>query len=169
MKDIKLSTVLPKHHVRAGQPTHFVEKIWTAVAKNKEANKEATIKSALKRANHFQRSFIKSYASKDWTPKRTTIRAGHRWKKGDLFIPKIWTGKPYRSRPIAICDPLEILETEQFVIDMDGCYWLGDDMLSLGKLKTIALEDGFDDVDDFELWFNMKKGKNFEGQRIRFA
>lgn len=169
MRDVKFSTYFPKYHPRAGQPTHFVEKIWQAVAKNKEANKEATIKSALKRANDFQRSFIKSYASKDWTPKRTTIRAGHRWKKGDLFIPKIWTGKPYRSKPIAICDPLEILDVDTFSTRAYGEYRLNDMPLLLSELKVIATDDGFDEVDDFELWFNWKKGQTFEGQRIRFA
>src|SRR5690625_178209 len=28
--------------------------------------------------------------------KHHTIRAGHRWKVGDKFSPRVWSGKPYR-------------------------------------------------------------------------
>lgn len=162
MKDIKFAVTFPKYHPRAGEPTHFVEKIWEAVPGN----------NILYDAINYEvlRPYAESFQSKKmWTPKRTTIRAGHRWKKGDFFVPKIWTGIPYRSKPIAICEPLEVLDEEDFTIDMDGIYWLNDDMLTLKELEAIALVDGFDEVDDFELWFNVKKGQTFDGQRISFA
>jgi len=162
MKDIKFSVTFPKYHPRAGEPTHFVEKIWEAVPGD----------NILYDAINYEvlRPYAESFQSKKmWTPKRTTIRAGHRWKKGDFFVPKIWTGIPYRSKPIAICEPLKVLDVEDFTISMNGIYWLNDDILTLKELEHIALVDGFDEVDDFELWFNVKKGQTFDGQRIRFA
>lgn len=159
--DIKFSTVYPSYHPRKGEPTHFVEKIWTAL----DFKFETIAVESFPVICEAHRNFY----LKDWAPKRTTIRSGHRWKKGDLFIPKIWTGKPYRSKPIAICDPLEILDVDTFSIRADGEYRLNDMPLLLSELKVIARDDGFDEVDDFELWFNWKKGQNFEGQRIRFA
>lgn len=162
MRDIKFATVFPSRHPRAGEPTHFVEKIWEAVPGD----------NILYDAINYEvlRPYAESFQSKKmWTPKRTTIRAGHRWKKGDMFMPKIWTGIPYRSKPIAICEPLEVLDVEDFTIGMDGIYWLNDDILTLKELEDIALVDGFDEVNDFELWFNVKKGQTFDGQRIRFA
>ena len=163
MKDIKFSTVFPSYHPRKGEPTHFVEKIWTAIDESqRRVFTEAYFNDELD-------ALSESYFSKDWAPKRTTIRAGHRWKKGDFFVPKIWTGIPYRSKPIAICEPLKVLDVEDFTISMNGIYWLNDDILTLKELEHIALVDGFDEVDDFELWFNVKKGQTFDGQRIRFA
>src|SRR5690554_6254811 len=108
MRDIKFASVFPKYHPRAGEPTHFVEKIWEAVPGD----------NILYDAINYEvlRPYAESFQSKKmWTPKRTTIRAGHRWKKGDFFVPKIWTGIPYRSKPI---------DVEDFTIGMDGIYWL---------------------------------------------
>src|SRR5690606_15216786 len=120
MKDIKFSLYFPKYHPKAGQSTHLVEKIWAAILSTR------TLK-LLEHQHEILDQLTDSYWLKDWTPKRTTIRAGHRWKKGDMFMPKIWTGLPYRSKTIAICEPLEILEVENFslhdgVFYMDGQY-----------------------------------------------
>ena len=116
MKDIKFSTVFPKHHVREGQPTHFVEKIWTALMEQPEIKVSLFDVVDCAKLSEAHRNFH----ANDYKPKRTTIRAGHRWKKGDFFVPKIWTGRPYWSTPIAICDPLEILDVDTFSTRADG-------------------------------------------------
>lgn len=164
MRDIKFSTHFPKYHPRAGESTHFVEKIWTAfLDTGKMISLFAVVDYEKLREVH------KNFHKKDWTPKRTTIRAGHRWKKGDFFVPKIWTGRPRWSKPIAICEPLEVLETEGLEIALSGSWWLNEEGITMEEFKEIASQDGFDNVDDFELWFNIKKGQTFDGQRIRFA
>ena len=159
MKDIKFSVTFPKYHPRAGEPTHFVEKIWEAVPGD----------NILYDAINYEvlRPYAESFQSKKmWTPKRTTIRAGHRWKKGDMFIPKIWTGLPYRSKPIAICEPLEVLEVEAFYASADEMY-LNNNLINDEEMSFIYQDDGFDELEDFMNWFN--PGQTFDGQRIRFA
>lgn len=40
--------------------------------------------------------------------KEHTIRKGKRWKVGDKFSPRIWSGKPYKSKQIILAPDTEI-------------------------------------------------------------
>jgi len=79
---ITFSTVFPKGHIRSGEKTYFVEKIQSSM-------------------NLFG-------LENQFFPKRHTIRASRSFKVGDKFSPRYWSGKPYHSPQISICDDLEV-------------------------------------------------------------
>lgn len=97
--------------------------------------------------------------------KKHTIRSGQRFKAGDKFSPRVWSGRPYRSKQFTICDDLTIEEV--YTIRMTNGHWhihLDEYLpayLSDKKLSIIASNDGLELI-DFQFWF---KGSNdFVGQ-----
>lgn len=163
MRVITFSTKFPTTHPRKGQPTFFVEKIWQGMMAlplmvSEICNHDPLLEEHLK--NHFTKSF---------DPKYHTIRAGKRWKEGDWFSPRIWSGKPYHSKQIPISIPLEIKRVWDFE-------WHGMTQLINGvPINSLLLEDiSFNDglsVQDFKDWFNIHpKGKEgFVGQILSWA
>ena len=154
MKDIvrTFSRVFPAYHPRAGEPTYFVEKIWKSI-------KEDSVK-------HLDVPDISLHTFFHCEPKHHTIRAGHHFKPGDFLVPRVWSGKPYASKQIQFAPPIEIVKTWDFDIEpLAGDYLLNGHPIKLDQLKVIALNDGLE-VDDFECWFKLKKGKGFIGQII---
>ena len=86
-KVITFSRTFPAYHPKVGQPTYFVEKFYNSLfsrnnlmdyPKGLEINE-----SILEMKNH-------------------TIRAGERWKKGEYFSPRVWSGKPYNTPQIIL-------------------------------------------------------------------
>lgn len=93
MKVLTCSRFFPKGHPKAGQPTHFVEKIEACLAD--------TIPGW---------EMSKTFALHDWEPyynctmpKGHTIRAGNRFKVGDMASLRVWSDKPYRSKQVEFC------------------------------------------------------------------
>jgi hypothetical protein len=76
MKVIIVSKVFPKKHPSAGYPTYFVQKILNSLLPKK----------------------YKPITEIGNPPKHHTIRAGHRWKVGEMASIRVWTGLPYRSK-----------------------------------------------------------------------
>lgn len=105
------SRVFPSYHPRAGELTYFIDKILLSMSGNGETLFD----------DGSETSFIKL------SPKHHTIRAGHRWKVGDKFSPRIWSGKPYRSKQITIAANIEVKQTWDFERDEDGCLWIVSD------------------------------------------
>jgi len=93
-----------------------------------------------------------------------TIRAGNRWKVGDLFSPRCWSGMPYRSKQIPILDDLndtlEVRKVYKFTANK-GKFYLNDYILSTPELQILASRDGLTLI-DFMSWM----GDTFEGQVI---
>jgi len=113
-------------------------------------------------------------------PKHHTIRAGNRFKVGDKFSPRVWSGKPYQSKQIIIAPDIEVKKVWDFKIQFDADYlcisidnWPfyeeNSTMVTQPEaLETLALNDGLT-VEDMKAWFGIhpkKKGKNFNGQII---
>jgi hypothetical protein len=154
--------VFPSYHPRAGQPTYFIEKIYASLAD--------TIKG-FKIPNN-------ANAYWDWheyyttTPKHHTIRAGHRWKVGDKFSPRVWSGKPYQSKQIVIAPDIEVKKTWPIRIDLadqyESVYLLDEngDSISVDE-KQLALNDGLTEQDFYD-WFDTLKNRReiFKGQVI---
>lgn len=166
-KVITFSTRFPSYHTRAGQPTHFVEQIWNGltemnlpVPKNKDLPSEF-LWSILPLSN---------YGCK-WH----TIRLGHRWKVGDKFSPRIWSGKPRHSKQIIIAPDIEIKKVWDFKIEIDKdyiCVFIDSYpfyeenarmVTQVEALETLAQNDGLS-LADFKEWF--KWGTPFDGQII---
>ena len=149
------SRVFPSYHPMAGQPTRFIEKIYASLADNVEGFKIPNS------ANDYW----------DWheyynctKPKHHTIRAGHRWKVGDKFSPRVWSSKPYQSKQIIIAPDIEVKKVWDFEVYFEKTLQQKQ-VLKLksgkGNIPEIATNDGLELI-DFLHWFN----KPFDGQII---
>lgn len=150
---ITFSRVFPSYHPRAGEPTYFIEKIIKSVGiGNYNVNMEAY---------------------NDVQPKHHTIRAGHRWKVGDKFSPRVWSGKPYNSKQIQFAPDIEVKKVWDF--DITGTDWALDGRLEHALTgegfdsAQIALNDGLTNYDPYD-WLTLspdfKKSEEFHGQII---
>lgn len=102
--------------------------------------------------------------------KHHTIRKGNRWNAGDMFSPRQWSGIPYKSKQIKICDDIKIesvwhiaIINGHFVyIDRSGKPYC---LLEKGNknLNILANNDGLVSK-DFISWFD--KYPEFIGQII---
>lgn len=160
-KVITFSTTFQKKHPRSGEPTWFVERILNQLQDfSFVTNELAESQGFLLGKDSYIENRIKIGFKKSHT-----IRAGHRFKVGDKFSPRIWSGKPYQSKQIIIAPDIEVKKVYGFSCDtMD--YWLHNGeinyQLSLDEVKNVAANDGLS-VEDFERWFDAKE---FDGQII---
>jgi hypothetical protein len=153
-RTILFSRVFPKGHPKEGSNTNFVEQIWNGLSQ---------LKLPVPKNSDFSSDFMWSIMPlSNYGCKYHTIRAGHRFNPGDKFSPRVWSGKPYRSKQIIIAPDIEVVKTWDFAIADTGDYLLNSKVIPIALLKIIALNDGFDNLDDFELWFP----KLFSGQVI---
>lgn len=168
-KVITFSRFFPKYHPRAGQQTFFVEKIYSAIGVGGEY-----LHIPLPDVDNFMYNHDENY----FEPKLHTIRAGNRFKVGEKFSPRVWSGKPYASKQIIIADDIEVKHTWDFKIvteDDDGendwsfVEFLGKQYTAYGyggyddkKMVEIAKNDGLE-IKDFYDWFLTGRTKN---QRI---
>lgn len=178
MRVITFSRNFPAHHTRKGEPTHFVEKILMSmldighisISKACEIGRELSLPG-------FQ--YIDELRKIDLQPKHHTIRAGHRWKEGDMFSPRYWgddinpkSGRrgAYQSKQIEFVHPIEIVKTWPFEVDENGvCSLAGNYLLIDADIeKEIALHDGlsYKDWDDWIVQPCYKNRKPFIGQII---
>jgi len=148
-KVIIFSQKFPAYHPRKGELTNFVEKFWSSV------HADFNFKTPLKALG-----LVNLDATFD--PKSHTIRAGKRWKVGDAFSPRIWSGKPYRSKQITIALDTIIKKVWDFEI-RDNEFFV--DGKQLGSLQNVdlAINDGLHSR-DFLSWFQFPKP--FVGQII---
>lgn len=143
----------PKTHPRAGQPTHFVEKIWAGLAD------QGLLMDGIDFGN-YPADF---YAYYKGVPKLHTIRAGDRWKVGDVFSPKIWSGSPYRSKTITFAPPLTVVKT--WAISHYPLHWTIEGKGIPDQLIVrIVMNDGLS-WQDFMHWFP-PSAKAWQGQII---
>ncbi len=166
MRVITFSTKFPVNHPRKGEHTDFVQKIWKGL--NVDAEYNVYIPYPTQLANGKWRVPVMwrdNMNDENYAPKHHTIRAGNRWKVGDMFSPRIWSGKPYASKQIEFAPPIEIKKIWNFCLTPDG-YLLADKKLSFLGLQEVAKNDGLL-ADDFETWFAVHpkvKKEGFFGQ-----
>ena len=95
-----------------------------------------------------------------------TIRNGHRWRAGMLihFVTGNRTKNRLQFAPVipAVSVQEIVIENEfyDYVVKVDG------KKLSKSKIKALALNDGFDSVEQFWDYFGMK---DFKGQIIHWT
>lgn len=164
---LTFSRVFPGYHPRKGQPTDFVAKIWQSLYNQDIPFAIYATQSAL------QYDLKVFESEKDFDCKHHTCRSGKNWKVGDKFSPRVWSGKPYNSKQIIIAPDIEVKKVWDFEITRTDFeitrtdYLLNGNRLGLKELKIVAQNDGFEDSDDFELWFsNVTVHDNFKGQII---
>lgn len=148
MKVLTFSRHFPKGHPRVGQPTHFVEKIEACLAD--------TIPGW---------EISKNYILRDWfpgsnrtMPKSHTIRAGNRWKPGDMASLRVWSDRPRRSKQIEFAQ-VEVKKTWKFemrAVKEDGevniYAYIDDTLVGDCLAERIANNDGLT-LTDFKDWF----------------
>lgn len=152
MRIMTFARFFPAYHPKAGQPTYFVEKINAGLSELNLINDLCHLPSDLE----WNRA-----AFQDCDPKYHTIRAGHRWKAGDYFSPRIWSGKAYRSGQVIIGPDIEIKKTWDIIFYENGI--IGINGLLFSEHKPLAKNDGLS-FEDFNAWF--PSGKKFDGQII---
>jgi len=157
------SRSFPATHPRKGEPTHFVEKILKAKGISVQ-----TIFRSLQQLNttipiELLESFVRELVIiQDLPPKKHTIRAGKRWKAGDKFSPRVWSGQPYASKMITISNDITISRVVDIEIKGSWVYFSGQQYSHMTLCHALAKNDGLS-VGDFCDWFS---GKNFSGQII---
>lgn len=159
---ITFSRQFPSYHPRAGQPTYFVEKVWCSLLHHCGQHFEMDIPDLENElANYWEKVAI--------IPKHHTIRAGHRFKVGDWFSPRVWSGKPYRSKQIIIAPDIQVKKTWDVDIDEADVWAIGlpgtqVKYLDDDQQARIAMNDGLTEQDLY-WWFKEAK-KPFDGQII---
>lgn len=159
-KVITFSRIYPGYHPRAGEPTGFVEKIVRSL--HEQDVRPWDIDPSI-----FNEAMYWVCESK-----HNTIRAGHRWKAGDWFSPRVWSGRPYNSKMIQFAPDIQIKKV--WNLDIDGTDWYldGRHEYTTGwnvSIETIAKNDGLSRIDFYD-WFmlspDFKKKHVFNGQII---
>lgn len=161
-KVITFGRYFPAYHPKKGQPTYFVEGILNTMAGILPSSYYSFLK--LNAGNEQLAETFFSTITEDITlfTKSHTIRSGHRWKVGDRFSPRVWSGKPYQSKMITIAPDIEIKKVWNFIIK-DSFIYVGGAYAFDEKLKIVAENDGLN-LPDLMQWFQYPKP--FEGQII---
>ncbi len=142
---ITFSRVFPVYHPRKGQDTNFVEQIWNSlnelklpVPKNKEL------------PDDFMWSIL---PLSNFGSKHHTVRAGNRWKVGDKFSPRVWSGKPYASKQIVIAPDIELKKVWNISYNPIQEHDFRIEGVRYTNQWQLAINDGLG-VIDFKRWFN---------------
>lgn len=156
----------------SGTPTKFKEKIFESFFQC------GVLHKALSFPKFSQVHLPVEYLIKTHKPKRHTIRKGCRWKKGDKIHFQEWEGKPYKSKciqfaPIVECVSVQKIEIIWYEYPPDFkpiiAVYIDDagtnGHLSRTDIEILAINDGFESVEDFIKYFN----SNFEGQIIHWT
>lgn len=180
-KVITFSRFFPVGHARAKQPTYFVEQILSAVYRLPDGKFDegrflrdcsfVIVQECLAHLNQTPTSMVETL--QHYSQKAHTIRNGDRWKAGDKFTPRFWSGKPYNSKQITICPDITIGQTIDFKID--GTLHNDQPMIAIEcpikfvgpqhQIDRIAQNDGLTTL-DFINWF--APYLPFHGQIITF-
>jgi len=167
---ITFSRQFPAYHPKAGINTEFVPKILNSIHGYRADS------SLFKELNPGKEKelglFLPTIPMHYYTmgAKYHTIRAGHRWKAGDKFSPRVWSGRPYNSPQIIIAPDMEVKKVWDFEIDDCGVIAIGgkyyfDELDEFGfvSYERLASNDGLTER-DFLNWF--KYPAPFDGQII---
>jgi hypothetical protein len=156
---ITFSRTFPAYHSKAGQPTNFIQKIWKGLGGVASEYTLAFSTANLKDNIVWSYQMIEGY-------KYHTIRAGNRWKVGDKFSPRVWSGKPYNSKMITIGPDIEIKkiwEIDSEVIytedEADMKFCVDGNLLSEADVYRLAKNDGLDPNDMFDWFSNSMSGQ----------
>lgn len=149
-KVITFSRTFPAYHPRKGELTNFVEKLWAS----KHADYEYKVVS---------KALGLVDVSKEFEPKHHTIRSGNRWKAGDKFSPRVWSGRPYNSKMVRIGPDIEIKKVWGFESTGNGHLYINDKSIDVLEIEALAKNDGLSN-EDLLKWF--KYPKPFKGQII---
>lgn len=166
MKVLTFARHFPAGHCRKGEPTYFVEQILNAVMPrgvNGIIDRNAIDRKVLDIINDF-------VILDGRLEKHHTIRAGARFKPGDMASLRVWSNKPYRSKQIEFAQ-VEVKKVWVVRIEFSkDIIWvqINGGMRTYAFQNELAKNDGLE-LQDFIDWFkgHPKKGSEvFTGQII---
>lgn len=180
---ITFSRKFPAYHPEKGEPTYFVEKIhnwWWDNANDGQASMTDLLFDLNKDKNEVLiQNFVDSLdedGGRGFNEKHHTIRGGHRWKPGDKFSPRVWSGIPYNSPQIIIAPDIEVVKTWDFKIAKSAggidSIWVGEEWVYCNEegsesyihmIESVAKNDGLS-LKDLLAWFQFPNP--FDGQII---
>lgn len=170
-KVITFSRVFPAYHPKAGQPTHFVEKIYKAFDVEMPTNRVypkcdvlgVGVRELNKHELYYQTcDFINSLSKYGlFKPKIHTIRAGERWKDGEMASLRVWSAKAYNSPQLIIAPDVEVRVQK---IELNALRWMYVDGKRFDDIDLLAMNDGLT-REELAQWFQ----KPFVGQIIHFS
>lgn len=156
--------VFPSYHPLAGKPTYFVEKVWKSLylITGFEVNYKMICDLNPKLDADVLRPFWNSINHSIEDLKHHTIREKHHLNVGDWFSPRVWSGKPYRSKQIVIAPDIQVKSSYTFSIYRSSFHV---DTWTRGKgfITKVAENDGLSYI-QFLDWF--KFPRPFDGQII---
>jgi hypothetical protein len=181
-KVITFSTVFPSYHPKKGDYTYFVEKIYNSLGDLIPRRKSGFYFEQLSELNPnltptIQLAFYDSVNREIIEQKHHTIRAGKRFKVGDMASMRIWgddinpkSGRKgaYHSKQITIAPEteifyapkIEIYKTSEIIIDGKFYATFGTD-----KSRDLAKNDGLSE-EDLKNWFKYPKNDLLDCQII---
>lgn len=154
-KVITFSKYFPSYHPKAGQKTFFAEQIHNSLySHNSECFLD--LHNALNHVIELDADFLGE--------KHHTIRKGNRFKVGDEFSPRVWAGKPYRSKQIIIAPNIVVAKVWEIEVLIRGDFKefiIHPQTKQPLSVAEVAANDGLE-LNNFLAWFN----KPFYGQII---
>jgi len=176
MRVISFSRYFPVKHSRKGESTYFPEAILTSLGIDYTSH-DYYMKLCEWNPNVRERLLEDFFnnLSVDIEPKVHTIRKGFRWDVGDMFSPRVWSGKPYSSKQIQFAPAIKVRN----VWKVDISFSMSQIMVGVPVKKNewyllsagdVARNDGLD-VHDFIEWFKNHNSKTdaFRGQIIAWS
>lgn len=147
---ITFSRVFPYYHTKKGEQTNFVESILYGLIKNEiDGYHTESLRLSIVDIKKLNPDCIKKH----------TIRSGNRWKVGDKFSPRVWSGKPYDSKMIIIGPDIEVKKTWKFEV-INGCIFIDDQLYAYSSstelLDKLASNDGLNQIELLD-WFKYPK------------
>lgn len=161
-KVITFSRRFPAQHSRKGQPTQFVDKFLRSTGLEDLDDKMFHECDKLVCGEHDLGLLPEMIELVD--PKHHTIRKGSRWKKGDLFSPRVWSEGAYHSPQIKIGPDMFVVNVWPIYIDLSTSTIVINGKVAenvFEMVEKLAKNDGLS-VEDFKEWFK----KPFSGQII---
>lgn len=155
-----------------GQPNYFIEKIWAGLL---DSHKTLRIGDYKKFQDDHQKQLGTGFPDYDQVlihGKLHTIRedSHDRWYPGMniQFVINNRTPKRFQFAPVIPCKSVQRISLSWS--DLDGIWnlpnvYIDGKILSMGMREQLAINDGFDSVGDFFLYFN----KDFAGKIIHWT
>ncbi len=160
-KVIIFSRSFPSYHPRKGEPTDFVEGMYHSIPT------PISYKLICDLNNIDMWEFWKSLNQEYSKVKYHTIRPGTRFKVGDMFSPRVWSGKPYRTKQIVVAPDMKVTRVWdiEIAIGLQGIRINGDWYFEKYEwlVERLSENDGLS-IKDFKDWFG--NTESFIGQII---
>jgi hypothetical protein len=110
--------------------------------------------------------------------KTSTIRGKARCKPGDILSHRIWSGKPYRSKQIELCQTIcKAVQRVRITWEEQGVtFYINDRKIDHpGEIELLAKQEGFESVQALKDYFKKsakldksRHPKPFEGEMIEW-